>query len=135
MHRYFSQTGGPKHGTPEREDWEASKADVHRYMHTNQYTKQAADPKHDQHFPGHEQWKIDNPNVEKYTEEGTEGMWEGAGQVISGAANIAFDPLVIAGGVGYYAGKKGLLDKVGRGRKGPPPRNDRPLPPDDPFRS
>jgi len=70
-----------------------------------------------------------------YVSAGTEGMWEGVGQVVSGAANIAFDPLVIAGSAGYYAGKKGLLDKVGRGRKGPPPRNDRSLPPDDPFRS
>ena len=74
-------------------------------------------------------------NVGPYVEAATEGMWEGVGQVVSGAANIAFDPLVIAGSAGYYAGKKGLLDKVGRGRKGPPPRNDRPLPPDDPFRS
>jgi hypothetical protein len=30
-------------------------------MHTNKYTKQAADPDHEQHFPGHEQWKKDNP--------------------------------------------------------------------------
>lgn len=68
----------------------------------------------------------------KYVDESTEGMWEGVGQVVSGAANIAFDPLVIAGAVGYQVGKKGLLDKIGRGKKGPP--DDRRLPPDDPFR-
>jgi hypothetical protein len=68
----------------------------------------------------------------KYVDEGTEGMWEGVGQVVTGAANIAFDPLVIAGSAGYYAGKKGLLDKVGRGKKGPPDNPD--YRPDDPLR-
>ena len=72
----------------------------------------------------------DNPD---YVAEGTEGMWEGIGQVATGAINVATDPLVIAGTAGYYAGKKGLLDKIGRGRskgrKGPP--DDRRLPPDD----
>ena len=61
MHRFFSQSGGPKPGEKGHEDWEAGKADIHRYMHTDQYTKQAADPDSDQHFPGHEQWKKDNP--------------------------------------------------------------------------
>ena len=61
MHNYFSKAGGPKPGDKGHEDWEAGKADVHRYMHSNTYTKQAADPDHEQHFPGHEQWKQDNP--------------------------------------------------------------------------
>ena len=61
MHRFFSKAGGPKPGEKGHEDWEAGKADIHRYMHTNQYTKQAADPDHDQYFSGHEQWKKDNP--------------------------------------------------------------------------
>jgi len=83
-------------------------------------------------YPGSEK-DLQNPNNPDYVAEGTEGMWEGIGQVATGAINVATDPLVIAGTAGYYAGKKGLLDKIGRGRskgrKGPP--DDRRLPPDD----
>jgi hypothetical protein len=61
MHRLFSEAGPPKSGTPEREQWDLAKAEVHQYMHTDQYTAQAADPDHEQHFAGHEQWKKDNP--------------------------------------------------------------------------
>mgnify|MGYP001434541705 CR=1 FL=1 len=84
-----------------------------------------------------------------YARKAMYGMWEGVGQIaqgvgsgVSGAANIAFDPLVLAGAAGYYAGKKGLLDRLGRGRKAPAPApRDRPrghggprdLPPDNPF--
>jgi hypothetical protein len=61
LHRFFTNAPGPDAGTPEREKWDESTADVHRFMHTNKYTNQAADPDHEQHFPGHEQWKKDNP--------------------------------------------------------------------------
>jgi len=83
--------------------------------------------------PGTEK-DLQNPDNPDYVAEGTEGMWEGVGQLVSGAANVATDPLVLAGAAGYYAGKKGLMDRFGRGksRKGPPA--DRSLPPDDPFR-
>ncbi len=71
-----------------------------------------------------------------YARKAIYGMWEGVGQIaqgvgsgVSGAANIAFDPLVLAGAAGYYAGKKGLLDRLGRGGGG---GNDSP-PDGDPF--
>ena len=81
--------------------------------------------------PGTEK-DLQNPDNPDYVAEGTEGMWEGIGQVATGAINVATDPLVIAGTAGYYAGKKGLLDKIGRGKKGPPDNPD--YRPDDPLR-
>ena len=75
-----------------------------------------------------------------YARKAMYGMWEGVGQVLSGAGNIVTDPLVIGAGVGYYAAKKGIGKVRGRDRGGPPesdspdgdPLGDGPPPPPAP---
>ena len=137
MVTYDPHSAGEGSGTP----WVAAIFDDSgRYSPVSGHATDLADAKslavayHQNEWQPGSDRDLQNPDNPDYVAEGTEGMWEGVGQLVSGAANVATDPLVLAGAAGYYAGKKGLMDRFGRGksRKGPPA--DRSLPPDDPFR-